>query len=709
MSGTVSSKKRLSLTLLGIAVVFFLLICRLFVIQVIQGEKLQERALSQWTTDTSLSAKRGKIVDANGIVLAQSGTAYKILLWPQAIATKAGERERIARELANVLEMDEAYVFSKVCDTTKQEIVLKRQVEKSVVEEIASLKLGSGVVAAIDTKRYYPSGSLFSQLLGFTTVDGEGQSGLELALNKYLSGKNGRMITETDRKGRTLAYGVQEYVKPTDGCDVELTTDSVIQSFLEKALKEALEVNKAQRAQGIIMDAQTGAIVALSTQPDYDPNQPPRSDLELLASVSRNRIAADAYEPGSTFKIITLASAIDSNAVNDTTTYDCPGYYVVNGQRIKCWKAGGHKHETLTQAAENSCNTAFMQMALAMGVDEFYDYIYKFGFGSSTGSGLTGESGGIVTHQKYVRDTDLARIGFGQSIAVTPLQLTSAVCAAVNGGKLMQPYIVKRITSQDGTVISQTEPTVVRNVISEESSKKVRTILESVVANGSGKNAQINGYRVGGKTGTAQKYDSDGGIAQGKLIASFIGFAPADNPRYVCLILVDEPQVGTIFGSTVAAPFVKTVLEETLQYSGYLPEKSVDPVEVPNLIGLTTAEAKLEARKYGLGIVCQEEDAVIAQIPAAGERVLPGMEILLYTEATTVEAEDAVRDDDYVTMPDLMDYTRLQAHDKLKKLGLVLIVDEAYSAGTAFDQSVKAGELVKSGSEVTVKFHLTED
>lgn len=699
----VSHKKRLVFTLFGTAGVFLLLIGRLFYLMLIDGENLQEMALSQWTRDTAISAARGEILDVNGVVLAQSGTAYKILLWPNSIA--AAERERIATELANLLGMDYASVLAKVSDTSKQQIELKRGVERSVVDQLASRQLGTGVGTAVDTKRYYPNSSLFSQLLGFTTVDGVGQSGLEQRYDKYLAGENGRTILETDRKGNALAYGSEEIIEPIDGYNVILTVDSVVQSFLESALKEALEVNQAESAQGIIMNCKTGEILATSTQPDYDPNSPPRSDYDLLTSLSRNRIVSDSYEPGSTFKIITLAAALDSNTVNLNNFYSCPGYVYVNGERIRCWRTAGHGSQNLSQALQNSCNCAFVNMALSMGSDTLYDYIGAFGFGTSTGSGIGGEASGIVTNQKYVTDNTLARIGFGQSIAVTPIQLATAVCAAVNGGYLMQPYVVSRIVANNGTVIVDNEPTVVRQVISKETSETLRTLLEGVVAEGSGKNAQVAGYRVGGKTGTAQKYGDNGKIADGALIASFIGFAPADDPEFVILILVDEPKVGTIFGSTVAAPFVSEVLGDMLRYYGHLPEQAAEIVTVPDLAGLTVDEAISKLKAQGLGAVYQvdKSDQVVAQVPAAGHEVAKGTEVLLYTLTTDVERSGS-EEEQTVRVPNVIGMTRLEASDALKGQELTILITPQEQTGKAIRQVPAAGESVPIGTEVLVEF-----
>ena len=704
----VSNKKRLKIALWFMMVLLLLLIARLVKVMVIDSEELENRAASQQTRNTTLSATRGKILDSTGVVLARNATAYKVVIWPSSI--KDDEKERVAKELSSLLDMDYAKVLEKV-NANKQEIVLARQVERETVDKIESMKLGIGVGTAIDTKRYYSSGSLFSQLLGFTNIDGEGQAGLEQKYEKYLAGKNGRMVTETDGKPNPLPYGVQEIIEATDGCDLILTTDAVMQSALEKACKEALEVNKAASVQGVIMDCTTGEIKAMTTQPDFDPNSPPRNDMALLNSLMRNRVVTDSYEPGSTFKLITLSAALDSHTVNTGTGFYCDGGCTVNGERIKCWRSGGHGSQTLYKAVQNSCNPSFVKMALSMGTETFYDYIYSFGFGSSTGSGITGESAGIVTHQKYITENTLARIGFGHSIAVTPLQLVTAVSAAVNGGKLMQPYVVDSIVAPDGTVVLKNEPKVVRRVISEETSALVRDIGESVVSEGSGKNAAIPGYRIGGKTGTAQKYGADGKIAQGKLIASFIGFAPADEPKYVCLILVDEPQVGTIFGSTVAAPFVKQVMEEVLRYAGYLPEQASTSVTVPAVTDITVAEAKRELEKIGLTATYQddENEIVTAQVPIEGKSVQAGSGVLLYTAMTSAPSEDILgeQEDEMVIVPDVFDKTKLEANDALKAKGLIIKIDPPDQSGKAIRQSPAAGETVPKGTEVLVEFSNT--
>ena len=694
--------KRIAFLETALLLAFIIVIIDIFCIMVVLGPERLEVAVQQWTRTSTITANRGQIVDCNGKVLATTGAVYKILLWPKNITS--GSEERVARELSDALDLDFDYVYKCATNKTRSEFVIKRQVDSKTVSNVRSLKL-SGVGIANDSKRYYPYGTLLSQVIGFTTRDNVGQSGLELKYDKYLTGSDGKLISETDSSGNPLAYGYTQYEDPIDGAKIVLTVDQVFQSYLENALEEALSVNNASSAQGIILDVNTGAIKAISTKPDYDPNDPPRNDLEQLAELSRNRLVTDVYEPGSTFKILTLAAAIDSGNADLNSTFFCNGGYIVNGERIKCWKHAGHGSQDLTKATENSCNCCFMQLALRMGVSEFYDYLYAFGLGQKTGDIFDGESSGIVTNEKYVTENDLARIGFGQSVAVTPIQLAAAVSAAVNGGYLYSPYIVEQVVSSDGTVIEQADPSPVRQVISGETSATVRQILQSVVDNGTGRNAKIEGYYVGGKTGTAQKYDEYGRVSAGSYICSFIGFAPADDPQYLCLILVDEPHVGSIFGSTVAAPFVRRVLSEILPYSGIQPSHLSEIVTVPNVLGLTTEEANKELAKVGLIGFYECADEVTLQLPAAGETVVKGSSVLLYTGSDDVNIDnEPVIAPLMVEMPDLMDMTAVQAYNALTALGLNMVCSPDDPYGVVLGQSIYAGTMVEYGSSVTLYF-----
>lgn len=695
---------RIYVVLCFIGLVMFAVLCKCFMLQVVNSDEIQAQALTQWYKTTIDTAARGKIIDIKGNVLATSATTYRVLIEPNEI--KSDDYERISTELAQVLELDYEYVYLRVSNTVygteeadkKSEYTLARQVSQELANKINHLDLGDGVVVQSDLKRSYPYGKLLSQVMGYTNIDGDGQSGLELDYEKYLAGEDGKTVTDRSGTGAQLPFGTQKTIEKVDGNDIVLTVDANIQYFLENALDEALSVNNAATAQGIIMNAKTGEIVAISTKPDYDPNDPPRDDIDELYALSRNRIVADAYEPGSTFKIITLASGLDSHSIDESYSCTCPGSKEVNGERIKCWRSAGHGTQTLTQCAENSCNCAFMDIALRMGTDTFYDYISAFGFGNVTGCGLSGESAGIVTHRKGIRDTDLARIGFGQSIAMTPIQLVCAVSAACNGGNLMQPYIVDKIISADGEIIQDNEPTVIRRVVSKETSSAVCEILESVVENGSGKNAKISGYKIGGKTGTAQKYEN-GKIADGKLIASFVGIAPIDDPEYVCLILVDEPQVGTIFGSTVAAPFVKQTLEATLEYAGYERENEEETVTVPDVCGMSVEQAKEKLREAGLDAAYQASDTVVNQVPAAGSVVVVGTPILLYTERTT-----AIKSNEKVETPKLIGLTKYEAYAALEALGLKMEIIGEHSGGRVKSQFPYYGDEIEVGGTVELKF-----
>lgn len=696
-----SFKKRVPWLLVFLILPFLVLVIRIFHLQVSGREWYLNKAQGQWRRSSVISASRGTVVDAGGMELAVNTSAYKIVVWPQA--AKNTEKTRIAAELASLLGVDEANLLSRLNSERINEYVVKRAVNKETADAVSALRLGSGVGVLPDVRRYYPYGSLLSQTLGFTTVDNVGQSGLELSLDKYLSGRDGKYIVETDRAGAELVDSVVEYVEPEDGCKVRLTVDVYFQTYLEKALDEAVRVNNASNAQGIVLDVNTGAIKAISTKPDFDPNSPPRSDLDALAALSKNRVVTDAYEPGSTFKILTLAAALDSSSTSLSSDFYCNGGYIVGSERIKCWKHAGHGSQTLTEAAENSCNVCFMQLALSMGSEKFYDYLYAFGLGQSTGSGITGEGSGIVTNKKYVTDNDLARIGFGQSIAVTPIQLAAAVAAAVNGGELYTPYVVEQIVSHDGKIVYEMDTTPVRRVISEDTSLKVRRILQSVVDNGTGRNAKIEGYAVGGKTGTAQKYDKFGRVSTGSYICSFIGFAPADDPRYLCLILVDEPKVSSIFGSTVAAPFVRSVLSDVLSHAN-VPKTNfnTNTVTLPDLTGLDTKEAEEKLKELGLYAVYECEEAVTLQVPAAGQSVPYGSSVLLYTG---FEGGGEEPDAPYmVEMPNLIGMSPIQAYDALKQLGLTMQSEPADPYGEVYAQSVYAHQLVEYGSTVIVYF-----
>jgi len=703
-----AAKQKLMVLFVIFIALFVVLVGRLYWAAIIEGPNNSAKAMLQWRMNTALRAQRGEIADRDGTVLATSYTTYQVCVNPRAI--RPDDRDRVTYILSTVLELDYDTVKTKVENTRRMQIKLKDQVEKSVINQLSAQQLGDGVSYYSDVKRTYREGNHFSQLLGFTNIDGDGQTGLELTYNSYLAGQNGRQVTETDRDNRPIPGGMQDFVEPVPGDNVILTADTGLQSMLESTLEMCATVNRAKTVQGLLMNPMTGEIYAMGVYPSYDPNFPPRQDSKLLLEMAKNRLVTDTYEPGSTFKVVTLAAALDSGQITGDTNFNCSGALRVQGQPIRCWKrAQGHGSQTLEKAVQNSCNCAFMAMALKMGRDSFYDYIYAFGLDTPTEVGLTGETSGTVTHKKYVRDTDLARIGFGQSISATGMQLAMSVSAAINGGELLKPYIVSEIVSQTGEVVLHNERTPIRRVIKPETSAQMREILKSVVDEGSGRNAQVPGYTVGGKTGTAQKYEEDGSVSSTRLIASFVGFAPADDPQFLCLIIVDEPEVPVIFGSTVAAPFVQMVLADALAYMGVPPDSQSDTVEVPDLTGMTADEAKSALRRLGLEAASLDEEssaAVQRQAPPAKTPVVKGSTVILYTSWTTFLAED--EQPRMVTMPDLLNKTRLEALDILQNLGLIMDYDKARSAGKVSFCEYEKGAQVPYGSRVRVEFTYSE-
>lgn len=693
MAGTnISNKKRLTLLFYFSMFFFLIIIGKLIQLMFLDAADLSDLAESQWTRELSVAPKRGSILDRNGEVLAASATAESVLLYPKDIEDP-GE---IANLLAPILGMDEQQIYEIASDKSKVEAWLKRQITEEQAEQIRALNL-EGVGFFSDMKRYYPSGAFMSQVLGYTTTDGEGQEGLEKKYNKYLAGYSGTILAQVDAMGRTIEGSEQVYVEPQEGLDLVLTLDAYIQSFLESAAREAMEVNQAKSVCAIVMNPKNGDILGLVNYPEADLNNLDRSNLESLAELSRNTIVTDAYEPGSTFKIITTAAALDSGTVNLDTTFECTGYKIVDGERIKCWRSGRpHGHQTLTQAVENSCNPAFMEMALSMGTEKFYEYIYNFGFGKNTGIDFSTDGAGIVRAAKYIKNVDLARIGFGQSIACTPLQLATAACAVVNGGVLYQPRLAAGVQNSEGEMVESFDSPQGVRVISEETSAAMRQILESVVANGGGKNAQIPGYRVGGKTGTAQMYE-DGVIVQGKNISSFIGFAPADDPQFLVLFIVREPGVPVTYGSVVAAPFAKDVLESCLKYANIEPSEQVDNlVEVPDFSGMDLAEAEQKAKEAGFSASSFGTGAVAAQSPAAGTKIAGGSTIDLYGNSSETQGMNNT-----VTAPDLKDKTLFEAFQIAGEHGLEIKVSGS-EEGKVRTQSPAAGEQMEAGGMITV-------
>ncbi len=616
MNSIYSLQKRLLAVFVLVTFVFVAIIVRLGYLQIVQGKWLQGMAAAQWYRDLPLTATRGGIYDASGNALAISYTTFDVYAKPSRVK----EPEKVALTLSNLLGLDYDEVHKRVTNKLVSESVIKLQVDSTIAEQIIAKNM-AGVVLSENSKRYYPYGNLLSQVLGFTTIDNIGQSGLEAYYEKYLKGVNGYALEESDVNGIKIDNTLSTYVPSIAGMDLALTIDVNIQSFLENALVKLMEEQKPTTATGIVMNPNTGEIVAMSTKPSYDLNSLPRNDVATLLSQARNISVVDIYEPGSTFKVLTTATALEQGVATINDRFYDPGYRIVDGEKIKCWKLKGHGSQDLIQGLNNSCNSVFVDLALRLGKDKLYESFANYGLGNTLGVDFLGEASGILMDKDSAKTVDIARMGFGQAVAVSPLQLISAFCSVINGGKLMQPYFVQSIKGGDKVVYSHS-PTTIRRTVSEETSSTIRMMVEQVVKQYSGFNAFIPGYRVSGKTGTTQKYVN--GKIGDKYIASFIGAFPADKPDYVVLIIADEPTAGSYYGSIVATPYAKMVIENIISYKKY-PASNLDEdldklkptIAMPNLVGQSVEQAM--HMLADLGLQCEiegEGDVIKEQLPA---------------------------------------------------------------------------------------------
>ena len=566
-------RKRLFAVFMAVAFLFLLIFSRFFYIQVIWSDKLKALASDQWTREIPVVAERGNITDRNGTILAGNVTSYSVFARPNAVKDKP----YTAEVLSSVFGLDRNTFLQKLTSSSVSELTVAKHVEKRLVEELEKFDL-PGVYYARDNTRTYPFASLLCQVLGFTSTDKTGLTGLEKYYDTYLAGTAGKVLYETDLVGVELEEGTMYYVPAKDGLNVKTTIDYEIQAIAESAMANAFETYSPTSAQCVVLDPSSFEVLAMVNYPAYDLNDVPREDGALLNKLSRNNLVSDIYEPGSTFKIITAAANVEEHLRGNGKAFSLKHVFnssrtrSVDGTTIKCWSNhanGKHSNQTLAEALNNSCNPCFVDMALSLGCATFYDYLEKFNFGKATGLDFSGEAQGMLIPESAVRDCDLARIGFGQTIAVSALQLACAGAAAVNGGYYYQPNLVKEISSDDGNIREVFSPVMKHRTVSEEASRIVASLLEGVVSGGSGNKAYIEGYRVGGKTGTAQKYEN-GSIAVGKYVSSFLGFFPANNPQYLTLIIVDEPQ-GAYYGSIVAAPYAKDIFQGIIDVKGLAP------------------------------------------------------------------------------------------------------------------------------------------
>lgn len=623
---------RIKIVILITIFLFCVIIGKVFYIQVVDYKKLNKYATGLWSRNLPLAANRGIIYDRNGVELANNITTTSLVLIPNQI----GDKEKVAKDLAEILGVDYKEMYSHVSKKTSIERVHPegRNLSYDIADKINSLNY-EGVYLVKEAKRYYPYDTMLSHTIGFVGIDNQGLSGLELIYNKYLTGSDGSIKYFSDAKGNNLSMS-QIYEQPQSGVNMTLTINFELQEALERELANAVSQYNPDQALGIVMDPKTGEILAISSRPDFSPSNYQNYTTE---EINRNLPIWMTYEPGSTFKIITLASSLEEKIVDlDKDTFFDGGGVVVGGATLHCWKAGGHGDQTYLQVVENSCNPGFVNLGLKLGKEKLFGYIDKFGFGKKTGVDLNGESSGIMFNIDKIGDLELATTAFGQGVSVTPIQQVTAVSAAINGGVLYQPYIVKSLNEPEtNSVILENQPKVVRKVISEDTSEKVRYALESVVARGTGHNAYIAGYRVGGKTGTAQKA-VNGRYLSGNYITSFIGFLPADDPQVVVYVAVDNAKGITQYGGTVAAPIAKNVLQSAIDILDI--EKRENEIEreynyfdkqyaeVPNVVGMSVKEAVQNLKKFKVEYSGNGE-VVTYQSPSAGEKVYEGETIRL--------------------------------------------------------------------------------
>ena len=715
-------------------------------------------ALRNQTRTTSVMARRGDIFDRNMELLASSVTVENVYLDPHELKQSKADIDDLSRTLGEILEKDPAWIAEQAGDTRRRYKQVGASVDKETagkIRDYINSKSISGIHLEPTSKRVYPQSSLAAQVIGFTNSSGDGCEGVEAAYDGFLSGRTGRVITTKGNNEMDMPFSYENYVSARQGDSVVLTLDATVQACLEKRMKEAIARYDVQNgAFGLVMNCKTGEILAMATLGSYDPNnyleiadpeiasqlenqrlsylslQPDSAEYadgqkaytEALSAARlrqwRNRVLSDGYEPGSTFKVLTMAAALDCGAIDLNTSFHCSGSEQIPGraQRLHCWRSAGHGAEKTPQALQNSCNIAFAHIALKLGGERFYQYIEKFGILEKTGIDLAGESKGVFFDKALVTNTDkwgtasLTSGSFGQTFKITPLQLVRAISSVVNGGKLLEPYIVSEIIDADGNSVMQAEPTIVRQTISKETSDTMRTLIESVVTEGTAKNAKVAGFSIGGKTGTSEKidvFDENGQRVLDKIV-SFVGIAPMDDPEYIVLVALDTPSRQTgiyISGGVMAAPTVGAVMADILPYLGVERhysegEEQGKEIVLEKYIDLTGKDAASKLKRMGLTVqFVGTGETVTAQIPEPGQVVPGGSQVLLYLGQTPAE--------ETVEVPDFAGMNRQQASDAAGKLGLYVLVtgnDEVSMQVTVTAQSVPKGEKVSVGTTITLEF-----
>ena len=734
IKGSKAPGGRVRLVMLMLGAAMAVLIVRLFYLQVVQADMWKEKASSQQMYSTSITATRGNIYDRNMKTLARSVTVWTVFISPAEM--KEEQRELVASGLSEILDVDYDMVYEKSLKTWRYNETIKRRVDNDTADAVTAFIQENdirGIYLTEESMRYYPYGNLASTVLGFTGSDGSGAYGLEAYYNKALSGTDGVIASVRNAKGTAMPFSEQQIYDAEDGQSLVLTIDETVQHYLEKHLENAVQEHEVQnRAVGIVMNVKTGEILAMSTKPDFDPNEPSAiydtTTAEALAEQLeeaggdeekldayyealgeaqlaqwRNKAISDPYEPGSVFKLITASAALETGTVTGSTPFYCPGYIEVAGNRIACWKAGGHGNLDFVGAIKGSCNPAFIMTGQALGAELFMEYLDKFGLYDVTGVDLPGEATSIMHSRETMLNENMASLSsasFGQTFKVTALELMTAVNATVNGGYLMQPYVVSQVLDSDGNVISSTEPVVVRQVISEETSALVASYAEQVVSGegGSGARAAVPGYRIGGKTGTSQKLDQEGD----ETILSFYGFAPADDPEIAVLVMLDEPQKNNQYGSVIAAPVVGNILADILPYLGFEPsyteeELSSADMATPYLINYGLQEAQSTLVQAGLQYrVVGSGTTVVGQTPGAAMPIPGGGTVVLYTE----EGEKTT-----ASVPYVIGKTGNEANRLILNAGFNIKIEGEsleHEGCVAVAQSIEAGENAEIGTVITV-------
>lgn len=733
---------RARVTAVVFVLLFLYLAVRILLLQTVDYEKYEKLVIGQMTTESTVKADRGRIYDADGIVIATNVTTYRVFISPSAIArlsTADGVdyAARISDGMAEILGVDREEILKQTTYTNKLDRTLAREVKETVAEQVWAYveenDYGDMIFTEATSTRYYPYNTLASHLLGAV---GSGY-GIEAQYNSYLAGEDGKYITARDSSGKEMPYEYDSYIPATDGADVTSTIRLYVQSALEEELEATyIESGGQNRACGIVMDVETGAIIAMAVYPSFDLNNPRTLDAaslqkladsgleegseeysnlqtELILSMWSNKNITEPYMPGSTFKVVTAAMAYEENKVNENEHFNCPGYYIVNGTKIRCHKVQGHGSLTFAGGIQQSCNPILMQMGLRIGSESFYNYFRSFGYRQRTGIDLPGEvdASSLFWDKETFSSADiyLATAAFGQNFKVTALQQLTAIAAVANGGYLVTPHVVERVTDQNGNVLYEFDGNTRRQAVSRETCETVSKILEEGVSgNGGAKNAYVAGYRVAAKTGTSEKKDE----GDGKYVCSCVAFAPADNARYAAIILVDEPTKGTLYGSVVAAPYIQHLLETILPYLGVEAEYTDEElekmaIETPSLLYWGTSVAESFAKSMGIEVeIVGDGTLVKAQSPAAGTKMESGSaKIYLYTDA---KAEKQT-----VTVPDLMGKTAVAANQTLANRGLNIRIQGTRnylsgSGATVVAQSPAAGTEVEAGTVITVTFRYTD-